>query len=162
MSGKKTSEQIPDEYKHYQKQLSMRFGVVFYDDRIKTPKALSTTIIMLLHKGHAAINNITAAAKSFWWPQVTRDIQQKCDECNTCKMAGKTIKPHLPMTESIYLPQVEKLNQENQLDFIVPIRFKHRRFHILHSIDRYSRWAAACSSEAPTKKQQKNWNNMLH
>ena len=43
---------------------------------------------------------------------MTRDIQQKCDECIPCKMAGKNIKPQLPMTEINYLPPVEKTNQE--------------------------------------------------
>ena len=56
------------------------------------------------------------------------------------------------MTEIIYLPPAEKTYQEIQLDFIGPIRFKHRRFYILLSIDRYSRWPAACFCEAPTGK----------
>ena len=72
-------------------------------------------------------------------------------------MAGKNIKPQLPMTEIIYLPPVEKTNQEIQLDFIGPIRFKHRRFYILLSIDRYSRWPAASICEAPTGKTAKNF-----
>ena len=58
-------DQIPEEYKSYHKQLSTRFGVVFYDDRIIIPKSLRTTIIMVLHKGHAAMKKITAAAKPF-------------------------------------------------------------------------------------------------
>ena len=135
---RRTLEQIPDEYKPYYKQLSIRFGVVFYDDRIIIPKSLRTTVIMLLHKGHAAINKMTTAAKPSWWPRITRDIQQKCDECIPYKMAGKDIKPHIPMTEFNYLPPVEKTNQEIQLAFIGPMRFKHRRFYILLSIDRYS------------------------
>ena len=94
---------------------------------------------MLLHKRQAAINEMTAAAKPFWWPQLIRDIQQKCDECIPCKMAGKNIKPQLAMTEIINLPPAETTNQEIQLDFIGPIRIKHRRFNILISIDRYSR-----------------------
>ena len=154
---RRTLEQIPREYKAYQRQLSTRFGVVFYDDRIIIPKSLRTTIIMLLHKGHAAINKMTAAAKPFWWPRLIRDIQQKCDECIPCKMAGKNIKPQLPMTEINYLPPAEKANQEIQLDFIGPIRFKHRRFYILLSIDRYSRWPAACICETPTGKTAKNF-----
>ena len=121
---RRTLEQIPDDYKPYHKQLSTRFGVVFYDDRNIIPKSLRTTIIMLLHKGHAAIKKMTPAAKPFWWPRMTREIQQKCDECIPCKMAGKNIKPQLPMTEINYLPPVEKTNQEIQFDFIGPIRFK--------------------------------------
>ena len=154
---RRTLEQIPDEYKTYYKQLSTRFGVVFYDDRIIIPKSLRTTIIMLLHKGHAAINKMTTAAKPFWWPRMTRDIQQKCDVCFPCKMAGKNIKPQIPMTEINYLPPVEKTNQEIQLDFIGPKRSKHRRFYILLSIDRYSRWPAACICESPTGKTAKNF-----
>ena len=83
-----------------------------------------------------------------------------------CKMSGKSIKPQLPMTEVNYLPPAEKLNQEIQLDFNGPISFKHRRFYILISIDRYSRWPAAYICEAPTSKtnkQQKSfWNNMFY
>ena len=95
--------------------------------------------------------------KTFWWPRLTRDIQQKCDECIPCKMASKNIKPQLPMTEINYLPPVEKTNREIQLDFIGPIRFKHWRFYILLSIDRYSRWPAACICEAPTGKTANNF-----
>ena len=61
------------------------------------------------------------------------------------------------MTEIYYLPPVEKTNQEIQLDFIGPIRFKHRRFYILLSKDRYSRLPAACICEAPTGKTAKNF-----
>ena len=158
---RRTLEQIPEENKAYQKQLSTSFSVVFYDDRIISPKSLRTTIIMLLHKGYAAINKMTAAAKPFWRPRLTLDIQQKCDECIPCKMAGKNMKPQLPMTEINYFPPAEKTNQEIQLDLIGPIRFKHRRFYILLSIDRYSRWPAACICEAPIGKTAKNffWNN---
>ena len=72
-------------------------------------------------------------------------------------MSGKSIKPQLPMTEINYLPPVEKPNQETQLDFIGQIRFKHRRFYILISIDRYSRWPAACICEAFNSKTAKNF-----
>ena len=70
-------------------------------------------------------------------------------------MSGKSIKPQLPMTEINYIPPAEKPNQEIQLDFIGPKRFKHRRFYILISIDRYSRWPSACICEASTSKTAK-------
>ena len=58
---------------------------------------------------------MSAAAQSFWWPKITKDIQAKCDECIPCRMTGKSIKPQIPMTEINYLPPVEKPNQEIQL-----------------------------------------------
>ena len=72
-------------------------------------------------------------------------------------MAGKNNKPQLPLTEINYLPPVQKTNQEIELDFIGPIRFKHWRFYILLSIDRYSRWPAACFCEAPTGRTAKKF-----
>ena len=135
----KTMEQIPEEYKGYTKHLSTRFGVVFYDDKIIIPQTLRRTIITLLHKGHAAINKMSAAAKPFWWPKLKKEIQNKCDECIPCKMNGKSIKPQIPMSEKNYLPPTDKPNEEIQLDFIGPFRFKQRIFFILISIDRYRR-----------------------
>ena len=153
---RRTFEQIPEECRQYKNNLSTRFGIVFYDDKITIPKPLRQTVIMLLHKGHhPAINKMNPAARLFWWPNLTKDIQSKCNECIPCKKSGKSIKPLLPMAEIKYLPPAEKPNQKIQLDFIGPIRFKHRRFYILISIDRYSRWPAACICEAPTSKTAK-------
>ena len=61
----KTLEQMPEEYKEYKNHLSTRFGVVFYDDKIIIPQALRRTIITLLHKGHPAINKMSAVANRF-------------------------------------------------------------------------------------------------
>ena len=69
-------------------------------------------------------------------------------------MAGKSIKPQIPMSKIHYLPPADK---PNQLDFLGPIRFKQRRFFILKTIDRYSRWPAACICEAPTGKTAKTF-----
>ena len=59
---RRSYEQTPEEYKEYHKNLSTRFGVVFYDDRIVTPKPLRRTVILLLHKSHPAFNKMTYAA----------------------------------------------------------------------------------------------------
>ena len=92
-------EQIPDEYLPHKKKLSTRFGLVFIEDKIIVPKNLRTTIISLLHKGHPAINKMTAAARHFYWPKMTEAIQKKCESCIPCKMSGKNIKPNIPNTE---------------------------------------------------------------
>ena len=110
---RRTYEQRPEEYREYKKNLSTRFGVVFYDDKIIIPKSLRQTVIILLHKGHPAINKMSAAARPFWWPKITKDIQAKCDECIPCRMTGKSIKPQIPMSEINYLPPVKKTKPRN-------------------------------------------------
>ena len=85
------------------------------------PQTLRRTIITLLHKGHPAINKMSAAAKPFWWPKLTKEIQNKCDESIRCKMAGKSIKPQITRLEINYIPPADKPNEEPQLHFIGPI-----------------------------------------
>ena len=136
-------EMIPDEYQMVRRELSSRFGLVFMEDRIIVSKNLRTTVISLLHKGHPAINKMTLAARHFWWPKMTEAIQKKCETCIPCKMSGKSIKPNIPSTEKNNLPPVNSPNEEIQLDLIGPITDNNRRFHILLSIDRYSKWPAA-------------------
>ena len=153
----KTTTQIPDEYKQCTKNLSTRFGVMFYDDKIIVPKSLRTTVITSLRKGHPSINKTSHAAKPFWWARMHKEIQQKCDECISCNRTGKNIKSQLTMTEVNYLPPTKKPNQGIQLDFIGPRRPKQRRFFMLVSTDRYSRWPAACICETPTDKTAKSF-----
>ena len=136
-------ELIPKEYLPVRRKLSSRFGFVFMEDKIVVPKNLRTTVISLLHKGHPAINKMTLAARHFWWPRITEAIQKKCDSCIPCKMSGKSIKPNIPYTEKNNLPPVNNPNEEIQLDFIGPITENNRRFYILLSIDRFSKWPAA-------------------
>ena len=58
-------------------------------------------------------------------------------------MSGKNIKPIIPNTEASNLLQLGNPNEEIQLDFIGPSTVNNRRFHILLSMDRFSKWPAA-------------------
>ena len=94
-------DNIPEEYSIYQKKLSSRYGLVFYEDKIIVLKTPRTTVISLLHKGHPAIYKMSMAARHFWWPRFTKVTQKKCDNCVPCNSAGKNIKPNIPSTEKI-------------------------------------------------------------
>ena len=63
-------------------------------------------------------------------------------------MSGKNIKPNIPSTETNHLPRLDNPNEEIQLYFIGPITVENRQFHILLSMDRFSKWPAAnfCTS----------------
>ena len=150
-------EQVGQKYKPYTTNLSTRFGVMFYDDKKIVPRNLRNTAIMLLHKGHPLISKMTHAAKPFWWPKVEiqQEIQQICNDCIPCKMTGKSVKPRFPLTEVNYVPLTKKSNQDFQLGYVGPKNFEQRQFFILVSIDRYSRWQAACFCETPTGKTTK-------
>ena len=91
---------------------------------------------------------MTLAARHFWWPRMTEAIQKKSETCLPCKMSGKNIKPNIPSSEKNSLPPLNNPNEEIQLDFIGPNTERNRRFYILLSMDRYSKWPAAsfCAS----------------
>ena len=74
---------------------------------------------------------------------MTEAIQRKCDSCIPSKLSGKNLKPNIPKTEQSSLPPLSAPNEEIQLDFIGPITDQIRRFYILLSMDRYSKWPAA-------------------
>ena len=84
-------EQIPDEYLPHKRKLSTRFGLVLIEDKIIVPKNLRTTIISLLHKGHPAINKMTAAARHFWWPKMTEAIQKYASHASPAKCPVRTL-----------------------------------------------------------------------
>ena len=150
-------DNIPDKYNLYKMKLSTRYGLVFFEDKIIVPLNLRTTVISLLHKGHAAIKKMTLSAKYFWCPKLTEAIQRKCDNCIPCKLFGKSIKPNIPKTEQNRLRPLGAPNEEIQLDFIGPITDQKRRFYILRSIDRYSIWPAAGCAKPQTEKRQKKF-----
>ena len=72
-------------------------------------------------------------------------------------MAGKNIKPQLPMTEINYLHAAEKNHQEIQLDFIGPIRFKHRDFTYSFQQTGIADGRRHVFVKHPPEKQQKNF-----
>ena len=67
-------------------------------------------------------------------------IQRKSDNCIPCNLSSKNIKPNIPKSEQNSLPPLRAPNEEIQLDFIGPITDQNRRFYILLSLDRYSKW----------------------
>ena len=58
-------------------------------------------------------------------------------------MSGKSIKSNIPNTEKNNLPPVNNPNEEIQLEFIGPFTENNRRFEIILSMDRFSKWPAA-------------------
>ena len=101
-------ELIPEEYHYCRKELSSRYRLVFFEDKIIVPTGLRTTVITLLHKGQPAINKMTNAVRSFWWPRMGEAIQKKCETCAPCRMSGKNIKPNLPSTEGNQRPKLSE------------------------------------------------------
>ena len=91
----------PQNDKTYQKQLSTLLDVAFYVDRKLIPKTVRSTIIMLLHKEHAAISSkMTTTVKAFLSSRIAKRIRQKGDKGILWKSAGMDNKAQIPMADN--------------------------------------------------------------
>ena len=128
-------QMIPEEYQAHKKKLSSLFRLAIIENKIIVPKNLRTTRISILHKRHPAINKMTLAAPTFWWPRMIEATQKKCCEtCLPCNTSDKNFKPNRPSAETKRFPPLNSPSEEIQLDFIGPITENNSRFYILLSI----------------------------
>ena len=131
-------ESILCRYRPHRNHLSTRFGLLFYNDKVVIPEAMRTTVVAMLHHGHAAVDKKSKAAESFWWPGLYSEIQEKSENCPSCRAAGKNLRTLLPTTEINRLETLTEPNQEIQLDFAGPIKSETRGdVYILVAVDRF-------------------------
>ena len=83
-------------YRLHRIHLATRFGLLFFNDKVVIPEAMRTTVVAMLHHGHAAADKMGKAAEAFWWPGMYRVIQEKSENCPSCRTAGKILKTQLP------------------------------------------------------------------
>ena len=55
----------------------------------------------LLHRDHAGVNRMKAAAPYFAWKTMEADLRRKVGECVGCFQAGKNQKTKLPKAKKI-------------------------------------------------------------
>ena len=73
-----------------------------------------------------------------------RKIQEKSENCPSCRAAGKNLRTQLPTTEINRLEILTEPNQKIQLDFAGPIKSNTRGdVYILVAVDRFSKCPTA-------------------
>ena len=95
-----------------------------------------------LHFGHAGTTKMTVEAKSFWWPNINKEIEDKVKNCIACLSSGKSLKYQIPKNESGKLKTVTELGQDIQIDFTGKLhnRILNGENQILIAVDRFSNW----------------------
>ena len=85
---------------------------------------------------------MSAEAKIFWWPNITKDIEEKVKNCVACLSSGKNLKYQLPKNESGKLKTLTEPGQEIQIDFTGKLHNKklNGENQLLIAIDRFSKW----------------------
>ena len=135
-------EATPEGYRPVFGKLPIRWGLIFMDDQIVVPVDLRRRLLDILHFGHAGLTKMTAEAKTFWWPNITRDIENKAKDCTACLASGKNLKYQLPNSHYGKLKTLTDPGQEIQIDFTGKLHNKkiNGDVQILIAIDRFSKW----------------------
>ncbi|XP_034244764.1 uncharacterized protein K02A2.6-like [Thrips palmi] len=86
----------------FRDQLSLEKGCVLYNARVVIPASLQSKVLDILHEGHAGIVRMKMLARtSVWWQDLSRDIETKCDLCNSCSMVNfKRSHDYVPWPEA--------------------------------------------------------------
>ena len=137
--------QAPEAYKPIIKNLTHRWGITMFDDRIIVPKSLRYAALNALPFGHPGINKMCGDAAKFWWPNMRTDIEKKAKTCSACMKAGKNLKCQIPSTEKTKIEPPENPGEEIQMDFTGNLNSKHFEHSpfILIAVDSNSRWPVA-------------------
>ena len=105
---------------------------------------MRTTVVAMLHHGNAAIDKMGKAAEAFLWPGMYLELEEKSENCPSCRAAGKNLRTQLPATEINRLEILTELNQEIQSEFAGPIESKTRGdVYIIVAVDRFIKWPTA-------------------
>ena len=71
----------PEHYRQQFENILTKWGLTFVIDKTIVPTELRKKLLDTLHFGHAGTTKMTAEAKTFWWPNINRDIEDKIKNC---------------------------------------------------------------------------------
>lgn len=121
-------------YECQTKSLRVLGALIFKEDRVILPYKLRTKAMELAHQGHMGASAMKRILRfHFWWPEMSKEVQQHINKCNTCLRLSKKNAP-LPLT-SRELPQGPW--EILQIDFFTDKDFGHGEFLVV--VDTYSR-----------------------
>ena len=73
-------------------RLSVRDGILLYDNRAVIPKQLRQTLIDSLHLTHLGQGGMLEAGKNVWYPYLHTDIVATAQNCKECRQKGKILR----------------------------------------------------------------------
>ena len=118
-------------YSSIKHELTICNDILMYKCRIVIPKSMQKQILDSIHEGHQGIVKCRAFAKStVWWPGISKDIQDKINECSICEKYREDKTEPLKPTETPEYPW-QKVGSD---------LFEWEEKHYLIIVDYFSRW----------------------
>ena len=118
-------------------RLSVRNGILLYDDRAVIPKQLRQIVVDSLHLTHPGQGGMLEAVKNICYPYLHRDIIATVQNCIECRQKGKNLKVISGKQYFMALDALLEPNEEIQMDFAEPLRDENNKeVYILVGVDR--------------------------
>ena len=87
---------------------------------------LRKNLIDTLHFGHAGSTKMLAEAKTFWWPNMFKEIEDKTKNCVACMVSGKN-RNYQIQKKFGKLKTLTEPGQEIQIDFSADLNHKRTK-----------------------------------
>lgn len=127
-------------YYEAQGELSTCSGLVLIGSRIVVPKPLQTEVTNIVHEGHIGFSKSFDRANEYvWWPDMRRDIAEKCAKCDFCQIH----KPAQRKEPLVPTPMPSRPWSKISMDF-----FSGAQYLVVS--DYYSRWIEILKTPVPS------------
>ena len=77
--------------KAFQRNIHVKEGLLFIDNKLIVPAALRSPFMSLLHKTHPGQFGMKSLVENIWWPHLYREIYYNENSCIHCIKAGKIL-----------------------------------------------------------------------
>ena len=137
-------KQISPYIHSFWKDLQVKNGCVFIDDRIAKPNSIKDAYVVAIHATHPGSWGMTDMATYAWWPYLHCDIITKTAKCNPCVKIGKNLKSIIPASNWEPLKLCKVPNEEVQIDFGGTIyKEKNQEIYFLAYIEGFAKFPTA-------------------
>ena len=107
--------------KNFQRDIHVKEGLLFNDNKLIVPAALRSTFFSLLHETHRTVRN-EISGRNIWWPHLYTEIYYHGKNCIQCIKAGENLKVTLGTSNTKNLPILSEPKEEVYLDFAGPLK----------------------------------------
>ena len=111
------------------------------DKKLAIPDGLRQAVLARLHRSHHGQEAMMSASEYIWWPILSRQIVENCEECRERSFYSKNLKLVKTFHTAQLLPNLTGPNQGLQLNFAGPILGdKGVNIFLLAAIDCFSKF----------------------
>ena len=126
--------------KNFQRDIHVKEGLLFNDNKLIVPAALKSPFLSFLHETQPGQFGMKSLTENIWWPHLYREIYYHGKNCIQCIKAGKNLKVIL----GTKLPSLNEPNEEVDLDFAGSLdkNWVNSKYLLL-CIDRFTKFPSA-------------------